>query len=122
MAELARANAPWEAAAANLIDKVIDPTDTRAELVRALRLARGADGRVRSRRRQRGAVAAPGCTATSSRPTLMGVTAVGRGVLRPHEPAAAQDSLEGGGGELGTGVADIIIHEQKGRHPPPALS
>ena len=51
MAELARANAPWEAAAANLIDKVIDPTDTRAELVRALRLARGADGRVRSRRR-----------------------------------------------------------------------
>lgn len=51
MAELSRANAPWDAAAANLIDKVIDPADTRAELIAAFRLARGAEGRVRSKRR-----------------------------------------------------------------------
>lgn len=44
MAELGRASAPWEAAGRNLIDKVIDPRDTRWELIRALRHARGADG------------------------------------------------------------------------------
>ena len=42
--ELNRANAPWAAAGANLIDKVIEPDSTRAELIQALRRARGADG------------------------------------------------------------------------------
>ena len=52
MAELERGSAPWAAAGANLIDKIIDPRDTRLELVRALRHARGSDGeRGRSERR-----------------------------------------------------------------------
>ncbi|MCA9946711.1 MAG: hypothetical protein KC449_24685, partial [Anaerolineales bacterium] len=42
--ELDRANAPWDAAGANFIDKVIDPCDTRWEIIKALRRARGADG------------------------------------------------------------------------------
>ena len=42
--EISRANAPWGAAGLNYIDRVIDPRDTRIELVRALRRARGADG------------------------------------------------------------------------------
>ncbi len=50
IAELNRANAPWDAAAANLIDKVITPQQTRAELVRALRRACAGDGQ-RSQRR-----------------------------------------------------------------------
>jgi acetyl-CoA carboxylase carboxyltransferase component len=44
MEQISRANAPWEAAAKNYIDRVIDPQDTRAEIVRALRRAKGADG------------------------------------------------------------------------------
>ena len=39
LAELNRANAPWDAAAANLIDKVILPEQTRSEIIRALRRA-----------------------------------------------------------------------------------
>lgn len=50
--ELARANAPWDAAGAGYIDKVIDPRDTRAEIIAALDRARGPDGEGgRSRRR-----------------------------------------------------------------------
>ncbi|MEZ4511313.1 MAG: carboxyl transferase domain-containing protein [Chloroflexota bacterium] len=44
MAELYRANAPWAAAGRNFVDKVIDPRDTRWELIRALRRARGSGG------------------------------------------------------------------------------
>ncbi|WP_035727323.1 acyl-CoA carboxylase subunit beta [Eisenibacter elegans] len=40
MAEMQQINAPWEAAAANLIDKIIDPADTRQELIRCLSLAK----------------------------------------------------------------------------------
>jgi methylmalonyl-CoA decarboxylase subunit alpha len=49
--EISRGNAPWPAAGLNLIDKVIDPRDTRIELIRALKRARGADGQAgRSKR------------------------------------------------------------------------
>ncbi len=49
--EISRANAPWGAAGLNYIDRVIDPRDTRIELVRALKRARGSDGQGgRSRR------------------------------------------------------------------------
>ena len=52
MDEIARANAPWEAAARNYIDRIIDPRDTRIELVQALARACGPDGEgARSRRR-----------------------------------------------------------------------
>jgi acetyl-CoA carboxylase carboxyltransferase component len=52
MDEIARANAPWEAAGRDYIDRVIDPRDTRIELVRALARACGPDGQAgRSRRR-----------------------------------------------------------------------
>ena len=34
-------NAPWEAAEANLIDRIIDPIEARAELTIALEIARG---------------------------------------------------------------------------------
>jgi acetyl-CoA carboxylase carboxyltransferase component len=44
MNEISRANAPWDAAAKNYIDCVIDPRDTRAEIVRGLRRAKGPDG------------------------------------------------------------------------------
>jgi acetyl-CoA carboxylase carboxyltransferase component len=44
MTEISRANAPWDAAGKNYIDRVIDPRDTRIELIRALQRARGADG------------------------------------------------------------------------------
>jgi acetyl-CoA carboxylase carboxyltransferase component len=44
MEEIARANAPWPAAGLGFIDRVIDPRDTRAELIRALARARGPDG------------------------------------------------------------------------------
>jgi acetyl-CoA carboxylase carboxyltransferase component len=44
MDEIARANAPWEAAGRNYIDRVIDPRDTRNELIRALARACGDDG------------------------------------------------------------------------------
>jgi acetyl-CoA carboxylase carboxyltransferase component len=43
--ELQRGSAPWDAAALNLIDKVIDPRDTRLEIIRAFRRARGPSGR-----------------------------------------------------------------------------
>jgi acetyl-CoA carboxylase carboxyltransferase component len=43
--ELQRGSAPWEAATLNLIDKVIDPRDTRMEIIRAFRRARGTSGR-----------------------------------------------------------------------------
>lgn len=52
MEEISRANAPWEAAGVNYIDRVIDPRDTRLELIRALERARGVDGQGgRSQRR-----------------------------------------------------------------------
>jgi acetyl-CoA carboxylase carboxyltransferase component len=44
IAAMQQQNAPWEAAGLNLVDKIIDPRDTRRELVKALRRARGADG------------------------------------------------------------------------------
>lgn len=51
IAEMRQGNAPWEAAGLNLVDKIIDPRDTRREIIRALRLSRGADGeRGRSQR------------------------------------------------------------------------
>lgn len=46
MEEIARANAPWDAAGRGFIDRVIDPRDTRIELMRAL-------GRVRGTKSQR---------------------------------------------------------------------
>ncbi|MBI4081331.1 MAG: hypothetical protein HY423_01845 [Candidatus Lambdaproteobacteria bacterium] len=50
-----RMNAPWEAVGLNLIDDVIDPRDTRVEIIEALRLACGPDGEAgRSRRRLAG--------------------------------------------------------------------
>ena len=49
--ELTRGCGPWEAAGANLIDKIIHPADTRKEIIQALRRARGASGEQgRSRR------------------------------------------------------------------------
>jgi acetyl-CoA carboxylase carboxyltransferase component len=45
MEDISRANAPWDAAARNYIDKIIDPRDTRIELARALKRARGSDGK-----------------------------------------------------------------------------
>ena len=42
--EMAKGNTPWEPAGLNMIDKVIDPRDTRREIIRAFRRARGADG------------------------------------------------------------------------------
>jgi acetyl-CoA carboxylase carboxyltransferase component len=42
--ELNRANAPWEAAGLNLIDRVIEPQQTRQELIKALHRARGPHG------------------------------------------------------------------------------
>ena len=39
MAELSQQNAPWEAAERNFIDRIIDPRQTRAELIRALAVA-----------------------------------------------------------------------------------
>jgi acetyl-CoA carboxylase carboxyltransferase component len=45
MDEISRANAPWEAAGRNYIDRVIDPRDTRIEIARALARAAGPDGR-----------------------------------------------------------------------------
>jgi len=44
LAELQEMNSPWEAAGLNLVDDIIDPADTRIELVRALRRAQGPDG------------------------------------------------------------------------------
>lgn len=52
LAEMREINGPWEAAGRNLVDDVIDPADTRTELIRALRRARGPDGcAARSQRR-----------------------------------------------------------------------
>jgi acetyl-CoA carboxylase carboxyltransferase component len=49
--QISRANAPWEAAGRNYIDRVIDPRDTRVEIARALARAAGPDGQGgRSRR------------------------------------------------------------------------
>jgi acetyl-CoA carboxylase carboxyltransferase component len=45
LAELTKGSGPWDAAGQNLIDKVIDPADTRTELVTILRRARGTTGR-----------------------------------------------------------------------------
>jgi acetyl-CoA carboxylase carboxyltransferase component len=42
--ELNRANAPWDAAGLNLIDSVIEPQQTRQELIKALHRARGPHG------------------------------------------------------------------------------
>jgi len=51
LAEINRANRPWESAALHLVDAVIDPRETRMELIRALRRAQGPNGeRGRSRR------------------------------------------------------------------------
>ena len=46
LAELTKGCGPWEAAGINLIDKIIDPADTRTELIRALKRSRGASGRL----------------------------------------------------------------------------
>jgi acetyl-CoA carboxylase carboxyltransferase component len=52
LAEMKELNSPWEAAGLNLIDDIIDPADTRIELIRALRRAQGPDGEMgRSERR-----------------------------------------------------------------------
>lgn len=49
--EMRRNNAVWDAAGLNLVDKIVDPRDTRSELVKGLRRAIGADGQGgRSRR------------------------------------------------------------------------
>lgn len=51
IAEMRQGNALWEAAGLNLVDKIIDPRDTRREIIRALRRACGADGQAgRSKR------------------------------------------------------------------------
>jgi len=39
--EMNQINAPWEAAGENLIDRIIDPRETRVELIEALDIARG---------------------------------------------------------------------------------
>ncbi|MEO1654849.1 MAG: carboxyl transferase domain-containing protein, partial [Bacteroidota bacterium] len=39
--EMKEMNAPWEAARKNLIDRIIDPRDTRKELIRAFQVASG---------------------------------------------------------------------------------
>jgi acetyl-CoA carboxylase carboxyltransferase component len=52
MESITRANAPWPAAGRGYIDRIIDPRDTRVELMHALARARGPDGEGgRSRRR-----------------------------------------------------------------------
>ncbi len=43
--EMTRGSAPWEAASQGLIDRIIRPQDTRAELIRALERAQGPGGR-----------------------------------------------------------------------------
>ncbi len=45
--ELQRASGPWAAAGLSLIDKIIDPRDTRRVVIRAFRRARNADGSAR---------------------------------------------------------------------------
>ncbi|MBI4082379.1 MAG: methylmalonyl-CoA decarboxylase, partial [Candidatus Lambdaproteobacteria bacterium] len=42
--EINKLNKPWEAAGLNLVDDVIDPRETRIELIRALERARGPSG------------------------------------------------------------------------------
>ena len=42
--ELVRGSEPWEAAGLGFVDKIIDPADTRKELIRALARARGPKG------------------------------------------------------------------------------
>ena len=42
--ELVRGSEPWEAAGLGFVDKIIDPADTRKELIRALEYARGPGG------------------------------------------------------------------------------
>lgn len=42
--EMRHGSAPWQPAGLNLVDKVIDPRDTRREIIKALRIARGSDG------------------------------------------------------------------------------
>ncbi|MGB1286432.1 MAG: carboxyl transferase domain-containing protein, partial [Aggregatilineales bacterium] len=42
--QMRQGNAIWDAAGLNLVDKVIDPNQTRAEIIKALRRSRGADG------------------------------------------------------------------------------
>jgi len=52
IAEMQEMNGPWELAEQNLIDDIIDPADTRAELIRALHRSLGPDGEgARSQRR-----------------------------------------------------------------------
>jgi acetyl-CoA carboxylase carboxyltransferase component len=49
--ELVRGSEPWEAAGRGFVDKIIDPADTRKELIKALSRARGPAGdRARSKR------------------------------------------------------------------------
>jgi acetyl-CoA carboxylase carboxyltransferase component len=42
--QLVRGSEPWEAAGLGFVDKIIDPADTRKELIQALRWARGPNG------------------------------------------------------------------------------
>lgn len=52
MEQISRTNAPWHAAGLNYIDRVIDPRDSRIELIRALERAAGPNGQGgRSQRR-----------------------------------------------------------------------
>ncbi|MCH9672923.1 MAG: hypothetical protein K0U93_15910 [Gammaproteobacteria bacterium] len=52
LSELTEMSSPWEAAGLNVIHDIIDPADTRTELIDRLRRARGADGNMgRSERR-----------------------------------------------------------------------
>jgi acetyl-CoA carboxylase carboxyltransferase component len=45
--EMAEQNAPWDAVGLNLIDDIIEPADTRIELIRALRRAQGPERQTR---------------------------------------------------------------------------
>jgi acetyl-CoA carboxylase carboxyltransferase component len=51
LAEMHHASAPWNAAGLGLIDKVIDPRDTRRAIIHAFRRARNPDGTARRSRR-----------------------------------------------------------------------
>jgi acetyl-CoA carboxylase carboxyltransferase component len=51
LAELRHASEPWAAARLGLIDRVIDPRDTRRAVIRAFRRARNPDGSARRSRR-----------------------------------------------------------------------
>jgi acetyl-CoA carboxylase carboxyltransferase component len=51
LAEMHHASEPWAAAGQAFIDKIIDPRDTRREVIRAFSRARNPDGSARMSRR-----------------------------------------------------------------------